>query len=98
MDDWTLYAPCPWVILKVLFGGIVIPTFIKTITLTYIIIDILIIIMSINISCKRLFTMTLRTYMTSPRSSISLKLISIITHTDTIIYIDIYIRSLIYID
>jgi len=29
--------------------------------------------------------------MTSPRSSILLKLISILTHTDTIIYIDIYI-------
>jgi hypothetical protein len=67
-----------------------ITTLIKTVTLTYIIIDILIIIMSINISCKRPFTMTLRTYMSCTTPSISLKLISIITHIDIYIVIDIY--------
>ena len=64
-----------------------IPILIKKVILTYIIIDILIIIMSINITSKRLFTMTLRTLMASTTPFISLKLISIITHIDTIIYI-----------
>ena len=41
--------PLPRVISEVLFWGIMTPTFIKKVILTYIIIDILIIIMSINI-------------------------------------------------
>ena len=39
----------PRVISKVLFGGIMIPTLIKTVTLTYILTDIYIIILSIYI-------------------------------------------------
>ena len=42
----------PRIISKVLFWGIVIPTFIKTVTLTYVIIDIYIIIICINITSK----------------------------------------------
>ena len=50
-----------WVISKVLFGCIVISTLIKTVTLTYNITDILIIILSIYISCECIFSTTLRT-------------------------------------
>ena len=52
--------PLPRVISIVLFGGIVIPTLINTITHTYIITDIYIII-CINISSKRVFVSTLGT-------------------------------------
>ena len=65
-----------------------IPTLIKTVTFTYIIIDIYIIIICINITSKRLFTMTLRRCMACITPSISLKLISItiIIHTDIILF------------
>ena len=42
----------PWIISKVLFWGIVIPSLIKMITLTYVIIDIYIIVICINITSK----------------------------------------------
>ena len=72
--------PLPRVILKVLFGGIVIPAFIKAVTLTYSLIDILVIIKSINVSSKRVLTPTLRTSISRTESSISLKGISICIH------------------
>ena len=78
--------PLPGVISEVLLRCIVVPTFIKTIALTYIITDIYIIIVCINISCEWLFTTTLRTGIATTSPSISLKLISIITHTDIYSY------------
>ena len=42
----------PRIISKVLFWGIVIPTLIKAVTLTYVIIDIYIIVICINITSK----------------------------------------------
>ena len=45
-------------------------TLIKTITLTYIIIDIHIIILGINITSKYIFSTTLRTYMACTAPSI----------------------------
>ena len=70
----------PRVISKVLFGGIMIPTLIKTVTLTYILTDILIIILSIYISCKCIFPSTLRTGISCASSSVSLRDISICVH------------------
>ncbi len=51
-DRPTFSLTLPWVILKVLSWCVVVTTFIKTVTLTYVITDILIIIMSINITSK----------------------------------------------
>jgi hypothetical protein len=62
----------PWVISVVLFGGIVIPTLIKTVTLTYILTDIYIIILSINISCECIFSTTLRTGISCTSATVSL--------------------------
>ena len=45
-------------------------TLIKTITLTYIIIDIYIIILGINITSKHIFSTTLRTYMACRSTSV----------------------------
>ena len=47
-------------------------TFIKAITLTYIIIDIYIIIICINITSKYIFSSTLRAYMSCTQTSVSL--------------------------
>ena len=58
---------------------------IKAVTLTYIISDILIVILSAYISCKCMFATTLRTVISSTTSSIFFKSVSII-HTE-IIYI-----------
>ena len=55
-------------------------TLIKTVTLTYIITDILIIILSIYISCECVFSTTLRTSISRTESSISLKGKSICIH------------------
>ena len=62
----------PWIILKVLTWCIVITTLIKSITLTHSLIDILIIIMSINVPSECIFTPTLRTYISTTSTSILL--------------------------
>ena len=72
MDKWTFTLSLPWVILKVLSWGVVITTLIKPITLTYSLIDILIIIMSINVSSKRILTSTLRAYISTASTTILL--------------------------
>ena len=72
LDKWTFTLSLPWVILKVLSWGVVITTLIKPITLTYSLIDILIIIMSINVSSKRILTSTLRAYISTASASILL--------------------------
>ena len=51
-------------------------TLINSMTLTYIIIDILIIIMSINVSGKHILSSTLRAYISTASASILLQLIS----------------------
>ena len=63
----------PRIILKILTWCIVITILIKAVTLTYIISDILIVIFGINISCKCMFSTTLRTVISSTTSSISFK-------------------------
>ena len=79
----------PWVIGKVLTWCVVI--IIKTITFTHVIREIPVIVMRINITCKCIFTTTLRTAMSSAASTILLKYISIFVHTisliDTILHI-----------
>jgi hypothetical protein len=70
----------PWIILKVLTWCIVITTLIKSITLTYSLIDILIIIVSVNVSCECILSSTLRTRISATTSSILLQLISILVH------------------
>ena len=72
MDKWTFVFSPPRVILKVLTWCIVITILINSITLTYFIIDILIIIMSINVSSKRILTSTLRAYISTASASILL--------------------------
>ena len=72
LDKWTFTLSLPWVILKVLSWCVVITTLIKPITLTYSLIDILIIIMSINVSSKRILTSTLRAYISTASASILL--------------------------
>ena len=72
LDKWTFTLSLPWVILKVLLRRVVITTLIKPITLTYSLIDILIIIMSINVSSKRILTSTLRAYISTASASILL--------------------------
>ena len=52
--------------------GIVVTTLIKTITLAYIITDIYIIILGINITSKYIFSTTLRAYMACTTPSIFL--------------------------
>ena len=71
INKQTILIPLPWVISEILVWGIVIPTFIKTITLTYYIIDIYIII-CINIPSKYIFSTTLRAYMACATTSVSL--------------------------
>ena len=72
MDKWTRIISPPRVILKILMWCIVITTLINSMTLTYFIIDILIIIMSINISSECIFTSTLRTNVSTTSTSILL--------------------------
>ena len=78
----------PWVISKVLYGGIVIPTLIKTVTFTYIIIDIYIIV----IICLFVETIGLSTNKQSTINYICL-------YINIYMFFDIYINicSLIYI-
>ena len=60
-----------------------IPTLIKTITLTYPLIDIRITVMCVNVTSKRILSTTLRTVVSSTTTTIPLQLISIFTiHTD----------------
>ena len=60
-----------------------IPTLIKTITLTYPLIDVDVTIMCVNVSSKRIFPTTLRAVVSGTTTSVSLQLISIFTiHTD----------------
>ena len=72
MDKWTFVFSPPRVILKVLFRRVVITTLIKSITLTHSLINILIIIMSINVSCECIFASTLRTNVSTSSASILL--------------------------
>ena len=55
-----IFISQPRIISKILFRGIMIPIFIKTVTLTYSLIDILI-SLSINVMSKTIFPTTLRT-------------------------------------
>ena len=66
---------------------IVITTLIKTVTLTYPLTDILIIILSVYISRKCMFSTALRTVISSTTSSIFFKNISII-HTEITYFIE----------
>ena len=71
----------PSIIREILFWGIMITAFIQSVTLTYIISNILI-SLSIYISGKHILTTTLRTSISTPDTSIFFKCISIIFHTD----------------
>ena len=73
-----IFISQPRIISKILFRGIMIPTYIKTVTLTYSLIDILI-SLSINATSKTIFPPTLRTTISCTSTTISLQLISIFT-------------------